>query len=642
MPCGLQIVAIDTKICTFGDKVSVGDVMVEIDGREVKTLADATTKTSSVVGEKEEEELQQDRSIIICKREYYLMDEEWEKILSPTAATIESTSNIITGVTTRQQQRNDVVIDTTLMQTTCHDAFQQNLLTELKEETNKRCNRLGGLVVGVTTDAVAPCISSIVTTESHSLTVPNNETLALVSTPSNTPTTTNISSNPTTTTTVPVEQSSLSTNDDDTIVHSGWLRKKTKHGKWVRRYFVLNSTGTIHYSHSKSQGMKMIRLITGCARIERGMSIPTEFRIYGGSSSSSSTQLVATLRARDANDTICWVETIQRISEQRRQQQQQQQQHKCLAHVDNNQENNMVATMQDQSTNVIVNPTELTSKVPMPIVVEALPPNVPITTTNDDDEPSIEADVIVDVENNDESAPMESLVTILNELIASPTAHSIKIDSIKEEENENDTKSNDEPNPRAALMLMLNKRSNLLSSTSSETESKAVENESEQDHPEDEIDADPKLKDDPVYAKYYKMLKLGLAKEVAQHAMIRDKLDPRCVFLFYAVYVNNFIYIVSFFLTWLFSILDLDPDRPLKVQRAIGSDEKQANTNKHAAAPIIKDDPRFSKYYKMLKMVSHTFCLLTFICIYSPQRKLLTQREILDILLATRDCQWLR
>jgi hypothetical protein len=68
-PCGLQIVAIDPKICTFGDKVSVGDVMVEIDGREVKTLADATTKTSSM-GEKDEE--QQHRSIIICKREYYL------------------------------------------------------------------------------------------------------------------------------------------------------------------------------------------------------------------------------------------------------------------------------------------------------------------------------------------------------------------------------------------------------------------------------------------------------------------------------------------------------------------------------------------------------------------------------------------
>ena len=45
MPCGLQIVDIDPRNCAFRDKVSVGDVMVEIDGREVTTLADATTTT---------------------------------------------------------------------------------------------------------------------------------------------------------------------------------------------------------------------------------------------------------------------------------------------------------------------------------------------------------------------------------------------------------------------------------------------------------------------------------------------------------------------------------------------------------------------------------------------------------------------
>jgi hypothetical protein len=124
------------------------------------------------------------------------------------------------------------------------------------------------------------------------------------------------------------------------------------------------------------------------------------------------------------------------------------------------------------------------------------------------------------------------------------------IDSIEEEENENDTKSNDEPDPRTALLLMLNKRSNLLSSsTSSETGSKAVDNdESEQDHPEDEIDTDPKLKDDPVYAKYYKMIRMGLSKEVAQHAMIRDKLDPRCVLILCYMYMSTISYYI-FFLT---------------------------------------------------------------------------------------------
>lgn len=50
----------------------------------------------------------------------------------------------------------------------------------------------------------------------------------------------------------------------------------------------------------------------------------------------------------------------------------------------------------------------------------------------------------------------------------------------------------------------------------------------------------------------------------------------------------------------LLSILDLDPDRPLKVQRT-NSDEKQANITENVTL-IIKEDPRFSKYFKMLKM----------------------------------------
>ena len=40
----------------------------------------------------------------------------------------------------------------------------------------------------------------------------------------------------------------------------------------------------------------------------------------------------------------------------------------------------------------------------------------------------------------------------------------------------------------------------------------------------------PPLKEDPKYEKYYKMILLGLHKEVAKHAMTRDQLDPRYVF----------------------------------------------------------------------------------------------------------------
>jgi hypothetical protein len=42
-------------------------------------------------------------------------------------------------------------------------------------------------------------------------------------------------------------------------------------------------------------------------------------------------------------------------------------------------------------------------------------------------------------------------------------------------------------------------------------------------------DGGPKPKDDPKYEKYRRMMRMGLPKEAARHAMIRDNLDPRCV-----------------------------------------------------------------------------------------------------------------
>jgi hypothetical protein len=66
----------------------------------------------------------------------------------------------------------------------------------------------------------------------------------------------------------------------------------------------------------------------------------------------------------------------------------------------------------------------------------------------------------------------------------------------------------------------------------------------------------PALKDDPKYAKFFKMLKLGMPKEQVQHAMTRDGLDS--------------------------SLLDQDPNQP-------------------AGLPL-KEDPKYAKYFKMLKL----------------------------------------
>jgi hypothetical protein len=81
-------------------------------------------------------------------------------------------------------------------------------------------------------------------------------------------------------------------------------------------------------------------------------------------------------------------------------------------------------------------------------------------------------------------------------------------------------------------------------------------------------DDGPPLKDDPEYAKYFKMLKMGMAKEQAGHAMKRDDKDP--------------------------SILDLDPNKSLKSQ--VGGTQSADD------GPPLKDDPEYAKYFKMLKM----------------------------------------
>jgi hypothetical protein len=36
------------------------------------------------------------------------------------------------------------------------------------------------------------------------------------------------------------------------VVMSGWLRKRTRRGTWVRRWFVLDSSGGVHYSRHPS------------------------------------------------------------------------------------------------------------------------------------------------------------------------------------------------------------------------------------------------------------------------------------------------------------------------------------------------------------------------------------------------------
>ncbi|GKY91382.1 hypothetical protein MPSEU_000110500 [Mayamaea pseudoterrestris] len=80
----------------------------------------------------------------------------------------------------------------------------------------------------------------------------------------------------------------------------------------------------------------------------------------------------------------------------------------------------------------------------------------------------------------------------------------------------------------------------------------------------------PPLKDDPTYAKYFRMLDKGLPRGAVQNAVKRDGHD--C------------------------SVLDLDPNKPLNSQ------QKSSSTDKKANDIALKNDPEWKKYYSMLAM----------------------------------------
>ena len=105
------------------------------------------------------------------------------------------------------------------------------------------------------------------------------------------------------------------------------------------------------------------------------------------------------------------------------------------------------------------------------------------------------------------------------------------------------------------------------------------ESDDEGDAAADGDDNDPPLKDDPVYAKYWKMLKVGLPLGAVMNACERDSVDP--------------------------TVMELDPNRSLASQRkkeddkskADGDDEEEADSG-----PALKDDPTYGKYFKMLRV----------------------------------------
>ena len=81
-------------------------------------------------------------------------------------------------------------------------------------------------------------------------------------------------------------------------------------------------------------------------------------------------------------------------------------------------------------------------------------------------------------------------------------------------------------------------------------------------------DSDPPLRDDPEYMIYFKMLQMKVPTDAVKQAIIKDGKDP--------------------------AIADLNPMLSLKRQN-----EASAPSD---GGPALKDDPKYSKYFKMLRM----------------------------------------
>ncbi len=130
------------------------------------------------------------------------------------------------------------------------------------------------------------------------------------------------------------------------ILFEGWLHKRIRHGRWVKRWYLIDSSG-IYYTHSSppsplsssSSGgkkMKYIKLVDArslllCAKNIHSPFKPMEFQLYhqqplASSSSSipspssvlSRKRVLATLKASSAAELEMWMDAIDCVCERQR------------------------------------------------------------------------------------------------------------------------------------------------------------------------------------------------------------------------------------------------------------------------------------------------------------------------------------
>ena len=84
------------------------------------------------------------------------------------------------------------------------------------------------------------------------------------------------------------------------------------------------------------------------------------------------------------------------------------------------------------------------------------------------------------------------------------------------------------------------------------------------------------VKDDPRFLKYFKMLSMHLPRIAVENKMKAEGVDP--------------------------AILDLNPDKPVPASLDGPANAKGPQSSSQAPEVLLKDDPKFAKYFKMLRM----------------------------------------
>ncbi|KAL3808775.1 hypothetical protein ACHAXA_005500 [Cyclostephanos tholiformis] len=380
--------------------------------------------------------------------------------------------------------------------------------------------------------------------------------------------------------------------DHDAIIMSGWLRKRTRRGLWTRRFFLLDYRGGLHYAKhpppppppsssysysytsSSRRHAKVITLVGGAysrttpscppcvvdayivnSRWRTKFNGAIEFRVRGNvglltrDETSRSplddprvtrTTMTTRLRARNADEAMRWINAIERVGDGK----------------------GRLDRLRQRRRRIISNPAYREAS--------SLPPSGTPAT----DRPT---------RMECASQTVDLGLDLAREEGRGGCASSSEPCDVAKNESDDDMRRDDE------VDADVENEDGMIITTSPEAD--GLVNEDTDEEKGERVCCGPKLKDDPKYEKYYRMMRMGLPKEAVRHAMTRDNLDP--------------------------SILDLDPEDPLKDQLHSTADEIKETSD--ANPPIdestpgalsdtnlpIRNDPRFAKYFTMLKMVNH-------------------------------------